>query len=91
MIIYNLMLTTDLGSHVLGCYSTLELAQRAAKNYYRSLDMAEETMLSRWYQLPESADTYYCQLTDSSSGLFDDSTLTIREMPLDWHYLDARA
>lgn len=86
MMIYNLMLTTDLGSQLLGSYSSLALAQQAARNYQRSLNMEEELMLSHWYQLPEDAHTYYSRLTDSSSGLFFESTLIIRETPLDELY-----
>lgn len=88
MLIYNLILTTELGSVLLGSYSSLGNAQHAARGYYRSLDMEEEMMQSHWYQLENDADMYYCQLTDSSSGLFDDSTLSIRVIPLDGAFLN---
>lgn len=88
--IYNLILTTDLGSELLGSYSSLGNAQHAARNYYRSLNMEEEMMQSQWYQLENDADMYFCRLTDSSSGLFADSTLSIRAMRIDSAYWDGR-
>ena len=63
MMIYNLILTTELGSVLLGSYSSLGNAQHAARAYYRSLDMEEEMMQSHWYQLEEDEDMYFCRRT----------------------------